>query len=57
MKFGYHPRRSVTALKGTNVLRDYGGYAEMVRKELFYGKVETLGDAKEAARWWWYILV
>ena len=24
----------------------------MVSEELCYGKAETLGDAKEAARWW-----
>jgi len=29
----------------------------VVRKELCYGKTETLEDAEEAARWWRYNLV
>jgi hypothetical protein len=47
----------VMAQAGTEILGDNGGRLRVVSKELCYRKTETLEDAEEAARWWWYNLV
>jgi len=47
----------VTAQEGTKVLGKYRRKIRKVWKELCYGKAETLEDAEEEARWWWYNLV
>jgi len=39
----------VTAQEGTKILRNI---RIKIRKELCYGKVETLEDVEEAANWW-----
>jgi len=47
----------VTAQAGTVVPGNNRRKRRVVWKELCYGKAETLEDAEEAARWWWYNLV
>ena len=47
----------VTAQEGTEVLGKYRRKIRKAWKELCYGKAETLEDAEEAVRWWWYNLV
>jgi len=43
----------VTVLEYTEILQYNGRKPVMVWKDLCYGRAETLGDAEEAARWWW----
>jgi hypothetical protein len=45
---------TVTAQAGTKILGHNGGRFLVVSKELCYGKAETLEDAEEVARLWWY---
>jgi len=47
----------VTAQAGTVIPGNNRRKIQVVRKELCYGKAETLEDAEEAARWWRYNLV
>jgi len=48
---------NVTAQAGTVIPGNNRRKIQVVRKELCYGKAETLEDAEEAARWWRYNLV
>jgi len=48
---------AVTAQAGTVIPGNNRRKIRVVRKELCYGKAETLEDAEEAARWWRYNLV
>jgi len=47
----------VTAQAGTVIPGNDRRKIRVVRKELCYGKAETLEDVEKAARWWRYNLV
>jgi len=49
--------RIVTAQERMGILGNNSRKIQKARKELCYGKAETLEDAEEAARWWRYNLV
>jgi len=48
---------TVTAQAGTVTPGNNRRKIRVVRKELCYGKAETLEEAEEAGRWWRYNLV